>query len=191
VVVFGGILKEAMAEGGFGCKHYRKKCWIVAPCCGRTYVCRVCHDENEGHLLPRREIAYVKCMRCLNEQSPSKNCFRCNTEFAWYYCPVCKFYDDEKRGQFHCTGCGLCRVGGAEHFIHCARCGYCISVRLEPTHKCVLNASKNDCPICLEDIHTSRTSAQVLPCGHLIHEGKCYDGVKQHGFCPICREDIS
>jgi iron-sulfur cluster repair protein YtfE (RIC family) len=43
-----------------GCKHYRRKCKLIAPCCGRAYVCRLCHDDavQEAHILDRYESIY-------------------------------------------------------------------------------------------------------------------------------------
>lgn len=28
------------------CSHYDRKCTMVAPCCGATFGCRICHDES-------------------------------------------------------------------------------------------------------------------------------------------------
>lgn len=28
-----------------GCKHYRRRCKLVAPCCGEVFWCRHCHNE--------------------------------------------------------------------------------------------------------------------------------------------------
>jgi iron-sulfur cluster repair protein YtfE (RIC family) len=43
-----------------GCKHYRRKCKLIAPCCGRAFVCRLCHDDalQEAHILDRYESVY-------------------------------------------------------------------------------------------------------------------------------------
>lgn len=27
------------------CSHYARKCTMIAPCCGRAFGCRICHDE--------------------------------------------------------------------------------------------------------------------------------------------------
>ncbi|KAL8436547.1 hypothetical protein ACSSS7_001625 [Eimeria intestinalis] len=44
---------EEEKEGGegeeelvYGCSHYRRKCKIVAPCCGKVFWCRHCHNEE-------------------------------------------------------------------------------------------------------------------------------------------------
>jgi zinc finger-like protein len=40
-----------------GCKHYQRKCKLVAPCCNKAFPCRFCHDEAsvDGHILNRYE----------------------------------------------------------------------------------------------------------------------------------------
>ncbi|NWX91702.1 ZN363 protein, partial [Nothoprocta pentlandii] len=63
----------------------------------------------------------------------------------------------------------LLRIGPKEDFFHCSKCNLCLSLSLQGKHKCIENVSRQDCPICLEDIHTSRVGAHVLPCGHLLH----------------------
>jgi hypothetical protein len=37
----------------FGCSHYPRGCKVRAPCCGKFFVCRLCHDENEKHKIDR------------------------------------------------------------------------------------------------------------------------------------------
>lgn len=32
-------------EGNCGCDHYRRRCKLVAPCCGDIFWCRHCHNE--------------------------------------------------------------------------------------------------------------------------------------------------
>lgn len=41
----------------------------------------------------------------------SKHCSSCSLNFALYFCPVCRLYDDVDKQQFHCEKCGLCRYG--------------------------------------------------------------------------------
>ena len=36
-----------------------------------------------------------------------------------------------QKQQFHCTACGICRVGGADNFFHCATCGCCYARSLQ------------------------------------------------------------
>lgn len=59
-------------------------------------------------------------------------------------------------------------------------------MNLQGKHKCIENVSRQNCPICLEDIHTSRIVAHVLPCGHLLHR-TCYEEMLKEGYrCPLC-----
>lgn len=34
------------AEVPLGCKHYKRKCKLIAPCCKQAFTCRLCHDEE-------------------------------------------------------------------------------------------------------------------------------------------------
>lgn len=38
-----------------------------------------------------------------------------------------------------------------------------------PSWQCIEKSSHSNCPVCLEDLHTSRIAAHIPPCGHLIH----------------------
>lgn len=38
--------------------------------------------------------------------------------------------------------------------------------------KCVEKASKANCPVCLEDLHSSIVPSHVPPCSHLIHRSE-------------------
>ena len=45
----GWMAAPAPVEGGAdsgGCKHYRRKCDVLAPCCQRYFCCHMCHDEH-------------------------------------------------------------------------------------------------------------------------------------------------
>jgi len=55
------------------------------------------------------------------------------------------------------------------------------------THKCIEKSSRNNCPVCFEPIHTSRTATHIPPCGHLIHV-PCYGDMLKSGLysCPTC-----
>ena len=66
----------------------------------------------------------------------------------------------------------------------------CISVSVFETHQCFKDKYKNNCPVCREDMFSSRQSPQDLPCGHAIH-AHCFR--KLAGFdyrCPICKKTV-
>ena len=46
---------------------------------------------------------------------------------------------------------------------------------------------KSQCPVCFEDLHTSRKTVVVLKCGHFLHE-ECLDQLVAFTLfrCPIC-----
>lgn len=47
--------------------HHRA-CWlnitVQAPCCGKVYPCRVCHDDAEDHKMDRKQVKTIQCRNC-------------------------------------------------------------------------------------------------------------------------------
>ena len=92
------------------------------------------------------------------------------------------------KSPFHCDRCGICRVGGRENFRHCDRCSMCIAAGTFDTHSCMTDKYRSNCPVCREDMFSSRQSPLELPCGHAIH-AHCFRNLA--GFdqrCPICKK---
>ena len=42
-----------------------------APCCNKTYPCRLCHDEKETHEIDRFAVKEVVCRKCDKRQPVS------------------------------------------------------------------------------------------------------------------------
>lgn len=164
---------------------------FVAPCCGKMYVCRLCHDEKESHKIERTEVHDIACMPCGMIQQVGQSCVGCGTLFGKYFCEKCRLYDDEDKGQYHCDACGLCRTGGQDNFFHCNTCGICYSVVLKDNHKCIENISRRNCPVCDEDLHDTKKEEHVLPCGHLLHRDCMDQSIKEGLFaCPTCARSM-
>nr|AEE62148.1 unknown [Dendroctonus ponderosae] len=104
-----------------GCAHYKRKSKFVTPCCQKVYTCRFCHDENENHTMNRKEVTELICTVCYIRQPVKADCENCGVRFGKYVCLECNLFDDEEKNQFHCQGCGICRIGGAERFFHCKK----------------------------------------------------------------------
>ncbi|CAN6676954.1 unnamed protein product [Malus baccata var. baccata] len=171
---------------GYGCKHYRRRCQIRAPCCNEIHPCRHCHNEAtsmlsnpfDRHELVRYEVAKV--------------CTNCGVSMGEYFCDICKFYDDDTtKEQFHCNDCGICRIGGRDKFFHCKKCGSCYSIRLRDNHLCVENSMRHHCPICYEFLFDSLKDTTVMKCGHTMHR-ECYNEMMQRDkyCCPICSKSV-
>ena len=121
-----GDKKSVREDGELGCAHYRRACKLVSACCGEVFWCRHCHNERKNdcesdpkkaHQMDRTKVQEVVCALCDERQPVAAKCSKCGTTFGGYFCEVCRFYDnDTSKGQFHCDGCGICRVGG-----RCAR----------------------------------------------------------------------
>ena len=203
--VAGDVQYESSRDDGEpGCPHYKRRCKFVTPCCdGEVFWCRHCHDEvkHDGarvdpklaHQLERRDVQEVVCaaIGCGLRQPVSPQCIGCGSTFGAYFCEPCRFYDDEDKGQFHCDGCGLCRVGGSENYFHCEKCVACLPLSMRGKHKCIEQSLQVNCPVCLEYLHSSLRTASILKCGHTMHT-ECQKQLFMSGGprCPICNESM-
>ncbi|XP_026842934.1 RING finger and CHY zinc finger domain-containing protein 1 [Drosophila persimilis] len=176
----------------FGCAHYKRRAMFVTPCCNKFYKCRFCHDENETHHFDRKTLTELICSECNTRQTVQEQCENCGVRFGKYTCLICNLFDDADKQQYHCHGCGICRIGGADNFFHCEVCNMCLPIQLKiDGHRCVENISRSHCPVCLGDIHTSRIPCHIPDCGHLLHK-MCFDQLLASGHytCPTCQTSL-
>jgi RING finger/CHY zinc finger protein 1 len=99
------------------------------------FPCRMCHDDTKTHYSldqklvhssDRRSIVTMRCRYCRQVQDIGDMCVGCSQIMGNYFCKICKFLDLDNKNQFHCDGCGICRIGGRDNFIHCDICGLCV-----------------------------------------------------------------
>ena len=105
-----------------GCEHYKRNIKLQCSSCNKWYTCRFCHDAVEDHMLNRRATKNMLCMLCGCAQPASEECALCSERAAWYYCDVCKLWDDDsEKSIYHCNDCGICRIGKGlgKDFFHC------------------------------------------------------------------------
>ncbi len=149
------------------------------------------HKQNIV-ILFRYETKEMMCMFCQKVQPIQQNCAHCHKILAKYYCPICKFLDDDpKKDIFHCSDCGLCRVGKRDQFFHCAKCQHCLNISLKDSHQCIENNTKQNCPICHSDLFTSRIPVTFMKCGHSIHTTCFKDYTARNYNCPICQRSVA
>jgi hypothetical protein len=186
-------LPEA-SEPVLGCAHYKRNVKLQCNECERWYTCRICHDEAENHVLPRRETRHMLCMLCNTPQPVAQSCRMCAQQAAFYYCGVCKLWNnDPQKSVYHCDDCGICRLGEGlgKDFFHCKKCVACMSIQVEESHRCIEDSTKCDCPICGEYMFTSSNSVVFMRCGHSIHETCFKDWCHNSYKCPICSRSIA
>ena len=109
-------------ERTLGCAHYKRNVKLQCSACARWHTCRFCHDEVEDHSLNRRETKHMLCMLCGSAQPAAEGCRECGEPAAWYYCGICKLWDnDPEKSIYHCNDCGICRLGQGlgKDFYHC------------------------------------------------------------------------
>jgi len=194
-----GASAEAMSEiiqPQLGCQHYERNVKLQCNTCRKWYPCRFCHDEEMGHdhKLPRFETRYMLCMLCKTPQKASEACVACQEPSAYYYCGICKLWENRQdKPIYHCYDCGICRKGHGigKDFFHCLTCCACIPTNIETTHKCIERSTDCDCPICGEYLFTSPRPVVFMVCGHSIHK-KCYDQHMSVSYkCPICNKSLA
>ena len=152
----------------------------------------------------------MMCMHCKLVQPAAQACAGCSEVLARYFCSTCKFWDDTPdKNIYHCEKCGICRVGkvlinltsigfagnlmkkkliskGLDiDFFHCDKCECCIGMSSKKQHVCLERVLHSNCPICMEDMFTSRSNTIFMSCGHAMHD-ECWRGFTRGGNykCP-------
>lgn len=170
------------------CSHYERNCRIECFECKRIYPCRFCHDENEDHTINRHEIVNMVCNYCDKLQKCSQTCTFCDKSMSNYYCDVCKLFSSDENIK-HCDKCGICRIG--KDTTHCDKCNMCINNDAFEDHKCI-DCFDNICPICQEDIRTSREPNTILKCNHVVHIKCLKQSLSTHNYqCPLCKKSMA
>lgn len=117
-----GEISDEDFEPRLGCQHYKRNVKLQCFACKRWYPCRFCHDAAESHSLDRKKTENMLCMLCASPQPAAESCRKCGNLAAWYYCSVCKLWDDDnEKSIYHCNDCGICRIGQGlgKDFFHC------------------------------------------------------------------------
>ena len=168
---------------------------ILAPCCGKWYSCRICHDETEQHEMKRFLLRKIRCNACTRIQSPGKVCEGCRAVIAVYHCEKCNAFSDYSEHS-HCDGCGICRPGyeGISRK-HCDKCNVCFDIPGEHEHHCTTRDVSNDmCSICMNGIPLRASfngCYQIRGCGHMFHADCLKEWMQRSSTCPICRGPIA
>jgi zinc finger-like protein len=182
---------EDEENGKDGCKHYKRRCKIVAPCCDQAFTCRFCHDDASDHTVNRYAVKEMVCNECKKRQPVNEVCAGCSTSMAKYHCNVCNLFDDSSEAIYHCPFCNVCRRGkglGVD-FFHCMKCNACVSLQ-HGKHECSERGMDSECPVCKEFLAESETPVKELPCGHIMH-ATCFTTYTRHYYtCPLCRKSL-
>ncbi|XP_047947774.1 zinc finger protein BRUTUS-like At1g74770 [Salvia hispanica] len=178
----------------FGCKHYKRNCMLLTPCCDKLYTCIRCHDEQTDHSVDRKAVTEMMCMKCMVIQPIGQKCMSqsCNGfSMGSHYCRICKLFDVERLQIYHCPYCNICRVGmglGIDYF-HCMNCNGCMGKSLV-VHTCREKRMEDNCPVCKECIFASYTALKALPCGHVMHSSCFKNYICSDYTCPSCSKSL-
>lgn len=145
--------------------------------------------DDVHHNIDRFAVKEIICRECFTRQSSKSNeCITCKAVFGEYHCEICNLWMNSEERPYHCDKCGFCRVGGEDRFRHCDGCGMCIDVSLFDEHNCKSGKYMANCPVCYEDLFSSRMLTHEMPCGHNIH-WHCFNSLTSHDIrCPICKK---
>ena len=78
----------------YNCIHYKRGCKKLAPCCNKLVYCRICHDDDNNHVMDRHAVEKVLCKKCNHLQNVQQICEYCYNCMGNYFCAKCKFFDD-------------------------------------------------------------------------------------------------
>jgi len=203
-------------EGAFGCRLCHDECPVLPPLIS-SYDCQkvdttrrngtksirssrkyqrsssmpavMGSSKIEHHTIDRFAIKEIICRNCFSRQTSKTNsCLNCKIQFGEYHCKKCNLWMSSEEDPYHCDDCGFCRVGGASNFRHCHDCGMCVDAEKFEEHNCKVGQYMNDCPVCREDLFSSRNASHEMPCGHVIH-WHCFKQLANHDSrCPICKK---
>ena len=133
-------------------------------------------------------VVNMVCNYCDKLQKCSQTCTFCDKSMSNYYCDVCKLFSSDENIK-HCDKCGICRVG--KDTTHCDKCNMCINNDAFEDHKCI-DCFDNICPICQEDIRTSREPNTILKCNHVVHIKCLKQSLSTHNYqCPLCKKSMA
>ncbi len=169
-------------------------------------ICRLCHVRQSsktyvfacpfiGHSLPIHSTGFANYtftpplpFHLFTRLVRRNFCNTCHAQFGAYHCNICNLWMSDDESPYHCEQCGFCRVGGRENFRHCDDCGMCIDTLLFDDHNCKAGKYMSNCPVCQEDLFSSRDASHEMPCGHAIH-WHCFKELTTYDTrCPVCKK---
>ena len=174
------------------CRHYARRCSMIAPCCGQEVCCHIGHDEARvcSARIDKSKVITIVCDACRHPQDVSNGCVNCRTPFAERWCIPCRLWYDGPG--FHCDECGICRRGARRDTRHCFVCRTCFPTTSFDKHICAENALDRKCPCCGEHMHGSRRPCVTMKCGHAVHCDCFMARVRTTYTCPRaeCRQSV-
>ncbi|GJN31465.1 hypothetical protein PR202_gb19865 [Eleusine coracana subsp. coracana] len=164
-----------------GCKHYRRRCRIRAPCCNDVFHCRHCHNESTVRPLLLSSTLWDQLL-----------CFSCYLPSRVVLVPGPGDWIGSRMTGTSSTGTPSNRLTRSTIIAKIvASAGSCYSTTLRDKHYCIENSMKNNCPICYEYMFDSLRETSVLRCGHTMHLQCFHEMLKHDKFsCPICSTSI-
>lgn len=177
------------------CNHTKLKHHLYFSCCDKYYNCYYCHNQENDHIINKKNITKLKCHNCNEVQELSNKCVKCSIQFSNYYCKICSYWSNKEI--IHCNKCKICYIKSENKLIHCDECNKCYNENVYKNHTCRLNKNNNECQICLEDFKKSDDKCYFLKCEHRIHVS-CYNKYlnycrtnKKLFNCGLCRQKLA
>lgn len=165
---------------------------IIFECCGLMFSCEKCHDgffkSSSGKHPDPTDYKRIMCVKCDTPQKISGSCINCYTQFAPYYCDICKIFDESELN-YHCLKCKMCVRGNKRLYRHCDKCNCCMESLIFKNHKCIQNKLNRNCAICLDPLANGEKVLSMM-CGHALHN-ICYESLIKSSYkCPECFKTI-
>ena len=170
------------------CRHYHRRCNLLAPCCNRVVCCHRGHDES-GHCntrlcgSARSTVNTVICTACQRAQPITRNLRNCRfpdcrASFGTYHCRRCLIWTTGDA--FHCDACDCCYNGKRSETRHCNICKKCYPLTSND-HPCT---RYDKCSLCERSFSSSQQRLHPTICGHAMHESCFIQRVLVNFACP-------
>ncbi len=170
------------------CRHYQRRCNLIAPCCNRVVCCHRGHDESRHCSTrlsgsARSSVTLVVCTVCQRAQPITRNLRNCRfadcrTSFGNYHCRKCLIWTGGEA--FHCDICDCCYSGKRSETRHCPTCKKCYPLSASD-HPCT---RFDKCSLCNESLGSSNQRSINTSCGHPMHESCFTQRVLVNFSCP-------
>ncbi|EXB42060.1 Uncharacterized RING finger protein [Morus notabilis] len=165
----------------FGCKHYKRNCKLVAPCCNQLYTCLRCHDDMADHTIDREIYHCPYCNLCRLGKGLGIDYFHCMNCNA---CMARTLFMHVCREKSFMDNCPICHedIFTSSLPVKALRCGHMMHSKCFEAYTC----TSYTCPICGKSLGDMKVYFNMLDA--LLAEEKIPDEYSSQTQAILCND---